>query len=141
MQRPIAGTRAVAELRSLANRTRQCQIDELVERAFFDLPEAAFDLGYDGCFYGRSWWRSRDSREDTHTGRSANPTYTIDCAGGVNSAALDRGPPPPAVPRMTGTAAIGAVVHLPASAIEQGRRDLSSMSGTLTDSCYRLLPA
>jgi hypothetical protein len=36
------------------------------------------------------------------------------------------------------TAAIGAVVHLPATAIEG---DLSSMSGILADSSYRLLPA
>jgi hypothetical protein len=41
---------------------------------------------------------------------------------------------------MAGTAAIGAVVHLPATAIEEGR-DLSSMSGILADTAYRLLPA
>ncbi|WP_067798364.1 hypothetical protein [Actinomadura formosensis] len=35
---------------------------------------------------------------------------------------------------------IGAVVHLPATAIEEGR-DLSSMSGVLADTAYRLLPA
>jgi hypothetical protein len=44
------------------------------------------------------------------------------------------------VPPMAGTAAIGAVVHLLATAIEEGR-DLSSMSGILADSSYRLLPA
>jgi hypothetical protein len=43
------------------------------------------------------------------------------------------------VPPMAGTAAIGAVVHLPAAA-EEGR-DLSSMSGVLADTAYRLLPA
>ncbi|MEU9115344.1 hypothetical protein AB0D04_27075 [Streptomyces sp. NPDC048483] len=43
------------------------------------------------------------------------------------------------VPPMAGTAAIGAVVHLPATAIAE-RRDLSSMSGTLA-AAYRLLPA
>ncbi|WP_269323961.1 hypothetical protein [Streptosporangium roseum] len=41
---------------------------------------------------------------------------------------------------MAGTAAVGAVVHLLAAAIEEGR-DLSSMSGILADSSYRLLPA
>jgi hypothetical protein len=39
-----------------------------------------------------------------------------------------------------GTAAGGAVVHLPATAIEEGR-DPSSMSGILADSSSRLLPA
>ena len=41
---------------------------------------------------------------------------------------------------MAGTAAVGAVGHLPTTAIEEGR-DLSSMSGILADSSYRLLPA
>jgi hypothetical protein len=41
---------------------------------------------------------------------------------------------------MAGTAAIGAVVHLPAIAAEEGR-DLSLMSGVLADSSDRLLPA
>ena len=41
---------------------------------------------------------------------------------------------------MAGTAAIGAVVHLPATAIEEGR-DLSSMSGILAETAHRLLPA
>jgi hypothetical protein len=44
------------------------------------------------------------------------------------------------VPRMAGTAAVGAVVHLPAIAVEEGR-DRSSMSGILADSSYRLVPA
>ena len=39
-----------------------------------------------------------------------------------------------------GTAAIGAVVHLLATAIEEGR-DLSSMSGVLAGAAYRLLLA
>ncbi|MFQ6394434.1 hypothetical protein ACLMAJ_13335 [Nocardia sp. KC 131] len=43
-----------------------------------------------------------------------------------------------APPRPAGTVAIGAVVH-PPTAVEEGR-DLSSMSGILTDSSYRLLP-
>ncbi|WP_157530899.1 hypothetical protein [Microtetraspora niveoalba] len=43
------------------------------------------------------------------------------------------------VPPMVGTAAIGAVVHLLATAIEEGR-DLSSMSGVLAGTAYRLLP-
>lgn len=42
-------------------------------------------------------------------------------------------------PPMAGTAVIGAVVHLPATAIEEGR-DLSAMSGIPADSSYRLLP-
>lgn len=37
-----------------------------------------------------------------------------------------------APPRPDGTAAIGAVVHLPATAIEEGRNP-SSMSGILTE--------
>ena len=41
---------------------------------------------------------------------------------------------------MAGTAAIGAVVHLPTTAIEEGR-DLSSMGGILADTGYRLLLA
>jgi hypothetical protein len=41
---------------------------------------------------------------------------------------------------MTDTAAIGAVVHPPATAIEEGR-DLSSMSGTPTDNTCCPLPA
>jgi len=41
---------------------------------------------------------------------------------------------------MAGTAAVGAVVHLPAIAVEECR-DLSSVSGILADSSYRLLPA
>lgn len=44
------------------------------------------------------------------------------------------------VPPMAGTAAIGAVVQLLATAIEEGR-DLSSMSGVLAERSYRLLPA
>ncbi|PBC71181.1 hypothetical protein BX265_5776 [Streptomyces sp. TLI_235] len=41
---------------------------------------------------------------------------------------------------MAGTAAIGAVVHLPATAIEEGC-DLSSMSCIPARTAYRLLPA
>jgi hypothetical protein len=44
------------------------------------------------------------------------------------------------VPPMAGTAAIGAVVRLPAAAIEEGR-GLSSMSGILAGTACRLLPA
>lgn len=44
------------------------------------------------------------------------------------------------VPPMGGTVAIGAIVHLPATAIEEDR-DLSSMNGILTGTTYRLLPA
>jgi hypothetical protein len=44
------------------------------------------------------------------------------------------------VPPMAGTAAVGAVAHLLATAIEEGR-GLSSMSGILASSSYRLLPA
>ncbi|WP_330316508.1 hypothetical protein [Streptomyces platensis] len=44
------------------------------------------------------------------------------------------------VPPMAGTAAIGAFVRLPATAIEEGR-DLSSMCGILADTAYRLVPA
>ncbi|MFF3403470.1 hypothetical protein ACFYW6_33855 [Streptomyces sp. NPDC002659] len=45
-----------------------------------------------------------------------------------------------APPQLAGTAAIGAVTHLPVTAIEEGR-DLSSMSGILAGTAYRLLPA
>jgi hypothetical protein len=44
------------------------------------------------------------------------------------------------VPSIAGTAAIGAVVHLLATAIEEGR-DPSSMSGILAGTAYRLLLA
>ncbi|MFE0378650.1 hypothetical protein ACFW1M_24390 [Streptomyces inhibens] len=57
----------------------------------------------------------------------------------VGGEVAERRPDRP-VPPMAGTAAIGAVVHLPATAIEEGR-DLSSMSGILADTAYRLLPA
>jgi hypothetical protein len=43
-------------------------------------------------------------------------------------------------PPMAGTAAVGAVVYLLATAIEEGW-DLSSMSGILADTAYRLLLA
>ena len=43
------------------------------------------------------------------------------------------------VPPMAGTVVIGAVVHLLATAIEEGR-DLSSMSGMPADISYRLPP-
>jgi hypothetical protein len=49
-------------------------------------------------------------------------------------------PPRPAGTAEAGTAAVGAVAHLLATAIEEGR-GLSSMSGILADSSYRLLPA
>jgi hypothetical protein len=41
---------------------------------------------------------------------------------------------------MAGTLAIGAVMHLPVTVLEEVR-DLSSMSGVLADSPYSLLPA
>ena len=44
------------------------------------------------------------------------------------------------VPPMADTAAVEAVVHLLATAIEEGR-DLSSMSGVLAGTAYRLLMA
>jgi hypothetical protein len=49
-----------------------------------------------------------------------------------------RRPDRPVTP-MAGAAAIGAVVHLLATAIEEGR-DLSSMSGMPADISYRLPP-
>ena len=55
-------------------------------------------------------------------------------------ALVAEGRPDRPVPPMAGTAAVGAVVDLLATAIEEGR-DLSSMSGILADSSYRLLPA
>jgi uncharacterized metal-binding protein len=55
-------------------------------------------------------------------------------------ALVSRHRPDRPVPPMAGTAAVGAVVHLLATAIEEGR-DLSSMSGILAGSSYRLLPA
>jgi len=44
------------------------------------------------------------------------------------------------VPPMAGTAAIGAVARLPATAVEKGR-DLSSMSGIRVGTACRLLLA
>jgi hypothetical protein len=41
------------------------------------------------------------------------------------------------IPPMAGTAAVGAVVHLLVTAIEEGR-DLSSMSGILAGTACRL---
>jgi pimeloyl-ACP methyl ester carboxylesterase len=45
------GNRRSKELHSLEHQTRQCQIDEIVKATFFDLLQAAFDSGYDGCYY------------------------------------------------------------------------------------------
>ncbi|MGW6355158.1 hypothetical protein ACWFR5_08150 [Streptomyces sp. NPDC055092] len=45
------------------------------------------------------------------------------------------------VPPMAGTAAIGAVVHLPGAVIEAGRDRSSSMSGSLAGTAYCLLLA
>jgi hypothetical protein len=55
---------------------------------------------------------------------------------------LDRACPAPTgrVPPLTGTAVIGVVVHLLATAIEEGR-DLSAMSGILAGTVCRLLLA
>jgi hypothetical protein len=39
------------ELHDPSRETRQCQLDEIVNRWPFSLPEAAFEAGYDGCFY------------------------------------------------------------------------------------------
>ncbi|MFD9325134.1 hypothetical protein [Streptomyces sp. NPDC060065] len=50
-------------------------------------------------------------------------------------------PPDRPVPPMAGTAAIGAVVHLPATVIKEGRDLSSSMSGLLADTAYHLRPA
>jgi hypothetical protein len=44
------------------------------------------------------------------------------------------------VPSMAGTAVVGVVVHLLATAVEEGR-DLSRMGGILADRSYCLLPA
>jgi hypothetical protein len=49
-------------------------------------------------------------------------------------------PRPAAVPPRAGTAAVEAVVHLLATAIEEGQAP-SSTSGILAGSSYRLLPA
>ncbi|MEV5383578.1 hypothetical protein [Streptomyces sp. NPDC052721] len=57
----------------------------------------------------------------------------------MESPVAERRPDRP-VPSVAATAAIGAVVRLPAAAIEEGR-DPSSMSGILADSAYRLPPA
>ena len=55
----------------------------------------------------------------------------------LETLALERRPDEP-VPAMAGTAAIGAVVHLLGTAIEEDR-DLAGMSDILADSAYRLL--
>ncbi|MFB4305684.1 hypothetical protein [Actinomadura sp. GTD37] len=57
----------------------------------------------------------------------------------IQAAVAGRRPDRP-VPPMAGTAAIGAVVHLLATAIEEGR-DPSSTSGVLAGTAYCLLPA
>ncbi|MET7356169.1 hypothetical protein [Streptomyces mirabilis] len=55
-------------------------------------------------------------------------------------ALVAEGRPDRPIPPMGGTVAIGAIVYLPATAIEEDR-DLSSMSGILAGTTYRLLPA
>jgi hypothetical protein len=66
--------------------------------------------------------------------------YADNTSGTFADVNLEARRPDRPVPLMAGTAAVGAVVHLLATAIEEGR-DLSSMSGILADSSYRLLPA
>lgn len=65
---------------------------------------------------------SEASRPDIQSGR-LTPNL------GVHTLA----PPDRPVPPMAGTAAIGAVVHLPATVIKEGRDLSSSMSGLLAD--------
>jgi pimeloyl-ACP methyl ester carboxylesterase len=45
------GNRRTKQLHSLDHTTRQCQIDEIVDRTFFDLAQVGFEAGYDGCYY------------------------------------------------------------------------------------------
>jgi hypothetical protein len=58
----------------------------------------------------------------------------------VTALVAERRPDRPVPPMAAGTAVIGTVVHLLATAIEEGR-DLSWMSGNLAGAAYRLLPA
>jgi hypothetical protein len=72
--------------------------------------------------------------------QSAEVSVVVTRSGDIDRALVAERRPNRPVPPMAGTAAVGAVVHLPATAIEEGR-DLSSMSGILADSPDRLLPA
>jgi pimeloyl-ACP methyl ester carboxylesterase len=47
----FVGNRRTKQLHDFAGRTRQCQVDEIVSRAFFEDVQVALDEGYDGCFY------------------------------------------------------------------------------------------
>ncbi len=80
-----------------------------------------------------------------HSSGTQHPTmrttirHSIRVARLMEALVAERRPGRP-VPPMAGTAAIGAVVHLLATAIEEGR-DLSSMSGIVADTAYRQLLA
>ena len=45
------GNSRTLELHDLSRETSQCQLDEIVNRWPFSLPEEAFRAGYDGCAY------------------------------------------------------------------------------------------
>ncbi len=45
------GNRRTKQLHDFSGRTRQCQVDEIVSRQFFEDVQVALDQGYDGCFY------------------------------------------------------------------------------------------
>ena len=46
----VGNTRTL-ELHDLGNETRNCQMDEIIDRWPFERPQDAFDAGYDGCAY------------------------------------------------------------------------------------------
>jgi glyoxylase-like metal-dependent hydrolase (beta-lactamase superfamily II) len=78
-------------------------------------------------------------RADRHVVRADSDPRKIGRATLGEALVAERRPDRP-LPPMAGTAAIGAVVHLLATAIEEDR-DPSSMSGILADAAYRLLLA
>ncbi|MGW2935547.1 hypothetical protein ACWGQ5_53775 [Streptomyces sp. NPDC055722] len=85
---------------------------------------------------------SSESRTTSaHQPSAPGTDHDTDTSGTVTDVNPETRRPDRPVPPMAGTAAIGAVLYLLATAIEGEGRDLSSsMSGILADSAYRLLP-
>ncbi|WP_433192002.1 hypothetical protein ACQP1G_24950 [Nocardia sp. CA-107356] len=90
---------------------------------------------------GRGRSEPRTMRRSASTAVVADRwTDDTNTSGTFTTSTLKSAAPTGRYPPMAGTTAVGAVVYLLATAIEEGR-DLSSMSGILADSSYRLLPA
>jgi hypothetical protein len=88
----------------------------------------------------RTAFNSESRSTSAHQPSAPGTDHDTNTSGTFTDASPKTRRPDRPVPPMAGTAAVGAVVHLPATAIEEGP-DLPSMSGILADNSYRLLPA